>query len=254
MEMDVSALARRLMRPDRAGLAEARRVITGLTDARAAWEALAVAEVIGPAWIANPERRFCGALDPASRSKWPTSVPQCLALASDVSGAEEVECLARDVIRALEVWGCPPHTRVAWRYGGYPGSGNGNRYRTTAHAAASSGACVNATLEEQRAWSDEADRLREEVWASYQPGGSHAPLDAGWDVVAAFWWQLADRRRSVVRPELIPRSRAARAALAGRQLRSLRSPFEPLLAIWHLGYAFGEITADDVVLVVPEIE
>ena len=73
--------------------------------------------------------------------------------------------------------------------------------------------------------------------------------------MAAFWWGLAIRRRGIVPPELIPlRSRSAHKALAGRQLRTLRNPFEPMLAIWQLGYGCGELTAHDIVLVVPEIE
>jgi hypothetical protein len=110
------------------------------------------------------------------------------------------------------------------------------------------------TLEGYRAWSDQAERLEKEIMATYEPSGSLAPLRLSSDVLAAFWWQIADQRRCTVPPRFIPDSRAARAALTGRQFHSLRNPFEPLLAIWRLGYAFSHITAHDVVLVVPKIE
>jgi hypothetical protein len=34
----------------------------------------------------------------------------------------------------------------------------------------------------------------------------------------------------------------------------LQDRFEPMLAIWQLGYGCGEFTPHDIVLVVPEIE
>lgn len=147
-------------------------MVAELADPRQAWEALAAAGIIEPEWISHPARRFCGIDGRASRSKWPTSVPMCLALAADAPGVEAVES-----------------------------------------------------------------------------------LEAGWDAVAAFWWDLATRRRGTVPPGLLPRqSRFADKALAGRRLRALRNPFEPMLAIWGLGCGCGELTAHDIVLVVPEIE
>ena len=81
METDTATLLQRILRPDRQRLAEARAVIAGIGDARHAREALATAGVIGPEWIAHPLRRFCDMRDSASRSRWPTSVAMCLALA-----------------------------------------------------------------------------------------------------------------------------------------------------------------------------
>jgi hypothetical protein len=51
---------------------------------------------------------------------------------------------------------------------------------------------------------------------------------------------------------------AVTAACAGRwracdALAGVASPFEPLLALWQLGYVPEAITADGVVLVAPEV-
>lgn len=252
MQMDYSALAQRILRPDRPGLVEARAVVGEISDARHAWKALAAAGILGSAWIADPDRRFCGVGHDGSRSRWPTSVPMCLALAADISGAEAVEGLARDHVRALEPWGCPPHTRVAWSYGGEPGR---SEYKCRAHAAAMDAAARNATPAERDRWVDEAWGMYMPFWEAYRAGGARGCLAVREDAVGAFWWRLATRRRGAVPPGLIPRrSRTAHRGLAGRRLRALRNPFESLLAIWQLGYACGEITADDIVLIVPEIE
>lgn len=249
--MDYEALSRRISNPDRPRLAEARAVVGEVTDPRRAWESLVEAGFVSPAWITNPDRRFCGGEDGASRSKWPTSVSMCLALAADVPGIEAAESFARDFVEALEPWGCRPLTRVAWWYGGEPGQ---SVPRCSAHAAAQAAAQGTGLHGEWRGWYDEATQIREQVWSGYRAGGSRACLEAGWDAVAAFWWRLAVRRRGIVPPELIPRTRASHKALAGRPLRSLRDPFEPIMGIWQLGYGCGELTDHDIVLVMPKID
>jgi len=227
-------------------------VVGATEDPRTAWNALATARIIEPEWLTDPHRRFCDAEDEATRSRFPISVPMCLALAADVPGVEAVEALARDLIRALEVWGCPQHTRVAWSYGARPD--HRSVYRCRAHAAARAAAEATGGAVENRSWFDETEKLRTRIWEAQGPDPFNALGYAGGEIIAAFWWDLACRRRGIVPPELIPRRpRSARRALMGRMIRTLPSPFERILGIYGHGYALGGITDQDIVLIAPEI-
>lgn len=238
------AFAARVLEPKRARLAEVDAALTGLTCAETAWQRLIDGGLVPRAWFDHPTRDFCEPHNAGARSRRPTSIAACRALASDVDGVEAAEAHLLEAVRRLVPWGAPSVARVVWCVGGSP---KGSLSRALAHASVSSFR-VEVDGERWREWSDESRALERRV--SSAPG--IAALEATWDAVAAHWWQIAARERWPVMPEtLAGQPRRVRERLAGRLIRHLASPFDPLLEVWWLGYARGEITARDATLIVP---
>jgi hypothetical protein len=240
------AFAARVLQPKRGRLAEVDAALTGLTCAETAWRRLIDRGLVPRAWLDHPTRDFCEPHDVSARGRRPSSIAACRALASDVDGVEAAEAHLLEAVRRLEPWGAPSVERVVWCVGGSP---RGSVSRTLAHASVSSFR-AEAVDVPWRVWSDEALELGRRVSSS--PGV--AALEASWDAVAAHWWQIAARERWPALPERFARQpRRVRERLAGRLIRHLASPFDPLLEVWCLGYARGAITARDVTLVVPAV-
>jgi hypothetical protein len=240
------AFATRVLNPNRGRLAEVDAALAGLTCVETAWQRLVDRGLVPRAWFDHPVRDFCEPHDLRARSRRPTSMAACRALASDVDGVEAAEAHLLEAVRRLEPWGAPSVARAVWCVGGSP---RGSLYRALAHASVSSyrGDVDHARW---RAWSDEALELDRRV--SSAPGV--AGLEATWDAVAAHWWQIAARERWPVMPKTVAgQPRRVRERLTGRLIRHLASPFEPLLEVWWSGYARGPITTRDATLVVPAL-
>lgn len=130
MQPHLDALDHRILRPARTRLAAARATTAGMTDPRAAWEALAARGIIPPSWLADPRRGFqglCGVchgrLDGDvclactgqgdTFEPWPTSVRLAVALAADVPGVSRAEALAAtDPRRDRIVWSLADYDQV----------------------------------------------------------------------------------------------------------------------------------------------
>lgn len=251
-------LPERLGRPRRPRLDAARAAVAGCARSRlAALEALASRGVVPEGWVGDPARRF------RTGPRWaePLKSSHAVALAADPEGVLAAEALARDYVRRLRYYDAPAldPPAVLWTFRAprlYA------RRRNTWGFFARRYAGLDA-------------RLRDMLW------GSELPLDA---VPLARRPRGADRsiytrETSVLFADLrqyallgVARSRGLGvtttrvperwwtlpAAEQQRQTRvefrrfeELPDPFEPLLAIWRLGYALGPFDRDAIELVAP---
>lgn len=194
----------------------------GPTTGREAWETVAPTE-----WLADERRRF------ERSGESPATVRDAVALASDPSGVATVESLARSFAmkaHALLKTGHAPSS-VGWKFV------DARRYRSRFCARAQdrtgdqlfAAACAGVGTKGEEA-------LRSSV-ASHLDGELTALRGAllkrlgpvAWDVVALVGWH-------------------ARLVAHG-----IDSPFDPLLALWELGYALDEVADERTVLVAPAV-
>jgi hypothetical protein len=68
----------------------------------------------------------------------------------------------------------------------------------------------------------------------------------------AAWWERAVETGAHVRSRR--REFTAPDRVANKPFFALPNPFEPLLAIWRLGYCLGAIGAEAAVLIAPEVD
>ncbi len=266
---DNEAYARGLLRPRRPDLAAALAAFAGSDDPREVWARLAP-----PARVDGPPRRFRGwcqrclrsGLDdvvrcPACRGSGygvfdvPSSHEQAIALCADPVGFVEAERLACEAVSRLRDWGCPQPAALVWTLGWE------RFWREIEFDRALGTARVVAEWAAMSAPDDAfatALANSDDLAARLSATGAACWGDAFRDAWGAACWPLAVASRgSVVRPPGgVPGYfwDDAGAALAGRPLADLPDPFAPLASLWATGYAIEEVTRDELVLVVPEVE
>ncbi len=174
----------------------------------------------------------------------PPSKTIAVALAGDPEGVEAVEELAREAATRLGPWGFAEKARLTWRVGGplpaWPWA-----------------------LSEQLRLFDFLQRGEREVWLSpaskafqrrsdevgigafFSQAQRHAEGDQFWRSASARGDRVRAGYEGVLGEELHPAE-----ALVGRPFAELANPFEPLLAIWELGYVPVSMTQESIVLMV----
>lgn len=253
MASELERLARRILRPDRPRLADARAAVAGISDPREAWEVLATRGLVRDDARPAPHRDFAPqpsdvlVLTPTGVASWrpqptPTTVRAAVAIASDPAGIATAEALVCEVRQRLEPWGVPRPRGIRWRI-------------------------------EERPWGGmAADRPWMPSWPAVHRFGD--PDAVGQQLPGEFWrrWPLntrslgrrfaqdlaahAEWRRLVARGARVTPTCAAvpvtpGASVVGMAFAALPDPFEPLLAVWGLGYAVDAIAEEVVVLVAP---
>lgn len=237
MDIDYPRLAGRILRPARPGLAAAQAAVQGITDAAAAWQALAARAVIPAAWIDDPRRSFAGS------RRHPPTVAACVALACDPAGMATVEALALAVAARLAACGAGSASRVQWRVGAL------TDHDLLARPPREPTGALHSML---LGVHESADTT---VWGEGEPAWVIHP-----DVPRRVWPEYRDFKDRVAFGRLDREHSAAdlwrSAALNGyrlddvaRPIAELDDPFAPLLAIWDHGYALDAIIDDTAVLV-----
>lgn len=176
----------------------------------------------------------------------PPTIDACLALASDPDGIAAAEAHAEEALARLAPWRSAAGGGVIWRIGG--------PLRDTRWAL----------CEELRLF-DFLQHGEARVWES----PAHTAFAArAHDAGKGAFWVLAQRhacgdqfwRSAAERGERAPLERSGvldevlrpPPAVAGRPFAEIPNPFEPLLAIWELGYVPADFTGGSAVLIVPK--
>lgn len=251
-------LPRRLGRPQRPHLDAARAAVAACSRGRlSALEALASRGLLPPEWVGDPSRRF----RTGARAIEPLKSTHAVALAADLEGVVTAEELAREYIRRLRYFGGP--TRVPgvtlWTFRTlqlYARSRRtesaffGRRYAQLGEpllTALGWDDPVAASLPRGRSvvrrcslggWSiEETSVLHEDIRQYGRLATARVRgLSLTTPVVADRWWTLP--------APLVHR-------VERRPFAALPDPFEPLLALWRLGYALGNFDAQQCELVAP---
>ncbi len=252
MSRDWTAFARRVLRPGRPRLPEARAVVIGMKDVREAWEALMVRGLVpapehdprgafrerpaaadGPTW--QPFREDAGAA--GDGPALPVSIDAAVTLACDPRGVARASELALAFAAESVAWEVPSvrrvaATRVAWRvvaaerwYQSYL-----DRYRMAMIAQELSRALV-VRIPKLAAVMD--------VRAVLDVTGRGYALRVAEDVAACVLWPEAVAR-DLRRPD-------------GVAYRELGDPTATMIDLWATGYALDHIRGDTVVLVAPAL-
>lgn len=251
MTRDWTDFARRVLRPGRPRLPEARAVVIGMTDVREAWEALVVRGL-----VPGPERADRGAFReralPAEGPRWeplrddrtasndpplPDSIDAAVTLACDPRGVAQAGVLALAFAAHSLPWELPSAprvapTRVAWKvvaaerwHQDYL-----RRYRMAmiVHELAALLRVRAPTLASVRSVRAVLDLTGEAY--------SHRVAE---DAAAYELWQQVTAR-DLRRPD-------------GTRYRELPDPTTPLIDLWSTGYALDAVRGDTVVLVAPAL-
>ncbi|MCP3164096.1 hypothetical protein [Myxococcus qinghaiensis] len=157
------------------------------------------------------------------------TVDECLALAGDPIGIAQAEVHAAEVARRLAPWGAPIPMRIAWRVIDPSRIGPAkdparSLIQRTLFADAVASAEYNRAFTQSRTAFKSRFNVRAEARVDFA-------LDAAWRAVGG---------RLALPDGLVP--------------GPLPNPFEPLLAIWTLGYALYAIRRQGLTLLAPAIE
>jgi hypothetical protein len=195
----------------------------GPASAREAWETVAPME-----WLGDERRRF------ERGGEAPPTVRDAVAIASDPEGISTAETLARSFAQSCH--GLLQSARTGQDIGWKVVDPKRFRSRFCARAQARSGELVFVAACDASTSTGGAEAKRSSV-----PQSINSELDAirnalirsagpvAWDVVALLGWHLR---------------------LIGH---GVRSPFEPLVSLWELGYALDELADERTVLAAPTI-
>lgn len=277
--MDAAALAKRLLRPARPHLAEARRIVAAAAGAEAAWSEL-VARGLAPSPAAKsvdgtPLRRFlvddgtcsschgshriggwrpcpdCRATGRSTRvADRPATLDECVAFA-DAEAMLRAEALGREVARRVAQWyGTPPATVVcSWRVlDDQPAEPSTELARVPAiergillfSTTSSVSLSVRGALRRHAGEPPEPPPGVVESW--------EAPLSL---VVPALFVQQEEWRRAAALG-LTPYQRPGRAAPSA-PFAELDDPYEPIFALLDTGYLLDAVLYGDVRLFAPAV-
>lgn len=253
--------------PRRDRFAEASAVARDADSPADAWERMATRAIVPFDWVGSSARGFVGyapdaPLDLARVSETPPTTAACVAFASDAPGvlaAEELarEMLAREMLARLAPWTSVAPRRIVWASGdavlplSLDASGfawlDRDLYRTCARWAKVPYARHHRSDRSQarRAARQRLTSERSERWRTL----FEAPLD---DRVATLshdlaltlrLWNLAAREHLhlALHGTIVP---GRRRTLVATPVARIASPFEPLLALYGLGYGLGPVTRD----------
>lgn len=247
-------------------------------SAAEAWEAMIARALLPLDYVDDPLRRFArwerpeagGEPAPGPREALPPTRAACVAIASDARAVATAEALGREVALRLAPWGVRAGPAVTWLVGASPLppplGGNGfaairGALETLAWAWARSPRVARYALRDRSSARRERLRAlrleRDERWLGVRRGDeahdASAPL-AGLFRAMELWafasGEFLHVSRAAARMHRLPE------ALVGARVGGLPSPFEPLAALYELGYGLGPVTAEGVHLaaVEPELE
>lgn len=250
-----------LGRPRQPRLAEARAAVAACTRSRmAALEALAVRGLIPMDWVGDPARRF------RRGRRWaePIKSAHAVALAADPEGVLAAEQLARDYARRLRYFGAPAldPAAVVWtfralklyaRRSSRDDAFFARRYHRVADLLDDVSGQTDPLFTELPGGRRVVRRYSAGGWPVYetsvlftdirQSARLRAARASGLEfetrVIPERWWTLP------------PAEQARRTRVESCRFDALPDPFEPLLAIWRLGYALGPFDGDAVELIAP---
>lgn len=251
MSRDWTAFARRVLLPGRPRLPEARTAVIGMTDVRAAWEALVVRGLVpapehesrgafrerptaaeGPPW--QPFRdEHARPDDPAL----PASVDAAVVLACDPRGIAQAGELALAFAAQSVAWEAPTGapsivTRAAWRVSPPDGwfQHYGDRYRMAT--------LLSELVRALDARPAELPAVRA-VRSVLDITGKGYAMRVADDVAACVLWDEAVER-DLVRAD-------------GTAYRALPDPTSTMIELWATGYALDHVRGDTAVLVAPAL-
>ena len=192
------------------------------------WEAMAARELITLAWVDDPDRRFAQGESPRELTLSPHPVCSgcCVAFAADVANVLAAEALARECVARLVPFGGPSPRTVAWR-----ASVGRSLWETMPGTGAAESAARAEVRDRLVGVSPSTDLLAD----AYRPSLTLARLH---------------QRYAVLWPQAVPTARIR----YGHYAEHAGNPFEPLVAIWALGYQLELITAEAIVMRAPEYE
>ncbi|MFO0605763.1 MAG: hypothetical protein U0324_21450 [Polyangiales bacterium] len=252
-------LVARLGRPQRARLDDARAAVAACSRSRlGALEALAARGVIPAEWVGDPGRWF----RVGPRRAEPLKSTHAVALAADVAGVLAAEELAREYVQRLRPYGGPARVPAValWTF-------------RTRKLYAPCGFTADARRFAQRY--ARLDRALWEVFAGENAPPKGIPPGRGTSLRhTSGGWMIYET--SVMFEDLWQHARLRAAAARGLSMRvrvlserwwtlpppaqervewvrydALPDPFEPLLAIWRLGYALGAFDEEKFELFAP---
>lgn len=253
------ALGRRVLRPERARLVEARGAIEGVIDPRAAWETLSARGLVPEGELYAKHRAFRRAEGPWAPCP-PTPYDAAL-VASDSAAMRTAEELAREFLEAARPLGVTAPERFLWEVDREPFD---DARQPVGHAVVHAFAKSVEVL--MRHYTPpEYLRVYEPVWGVME--GSELPEEKGRPgddgLPFPFWYSRFAYEQACLerlwshaaeaKKKLRPSSKSPLAHLRGVSFAEQRNPFTPLLAVWRTGYAVDEVCDEGVVLVCPSV-
>ena len=236
------------MRPDRPRLAEARAVVIGLTDVRAAWEALIARSLVPAPSSPYDPGAYRGHGSLGHGTEWqplthtsesrptPPTIDDAVALASDPEGISRASRLAAEFLARVRPWRREERPEDApqrvWRVLKLP---------------ASEGLAADDALaglyDEMLARIPSGTWSRSVAQAAQRACGHVTGAVAqrfSVDVVWAMRWQM-----------LVARD--LRQAVTGLPYAEMPDPTGPRMAVWGLGYAIGNISSGGLTMIAPAV-
>ncbi len=257
----------RYYRPRRARFDEAAAAAREADTAAEAWESMAARGLIPFDWVPHATRRFVAHAPGAACAPqaYPPTRAACVAFASDARNLLAAEELARELAARLAPWGVRAPPSVVWVTAGWllPLSLRASGFAPLldalhglgeAWATPRVGRYALRDRSKARVAAREASaRERRERWAAVRDGPHAHPaavISADLARALALWEFARDEHLHVSRLATFPRRLPQ--ALAGVRVASLPSPFEPLVALYELGYGLGPVTPEALHLVAVE--
>lgn len=251
------ALGKRLLRPERPRLAEARAAVEGVTDAREAWETLVARGFVPDDEVDVSYRKYR-----RGRGQWapsPATARDAAVVAADFAAMLTAEELAREFLAAAKAVGVVASERFLWETGWPRSRAAGASVHDALDAAG------DAALD--AAGDDRMERAGKSVWPMVRAAGfpyefedlegqsagaefeeffaSHIAATAG-DA-----WVWADAAKRGLR--LAANAKGVAKSARGELVRDLPDPYEPLLALWGTGYGLDRAGEEGVTLVCPRV-
>ena len=255
-------------RPSRPLLGAALDVARDSHSPAEAWEAMASRGIIPPDWAPHDTRCFVPDDDEGEVvAGWcPPTRSACVAFASDAAGVVTAESLAWELAARLAVWGVARPRRVCWRVGPrvHPLSLRSAGFAPVVGTLRTLVALWSASPRQARyALRDRSSRrreareaLREDRTAQHDAllyGQGSARLCGLADELShlAALWDFATREFLHISKLAVLRNRLP-GELVGVRVGAMRSPVEPLVALYGLGYGLGPLTAETLTLTAVE--
>ncbi len=249
-------------RPRRDRFAEASAVARDADSPADAWERMAARAIVPFDWVGSSARGFVeyapdAPLDLARSSEAPPTLAACVAFASDAPGVLAAEELAREMLARLAPWTAHAPRRIVWASGdavlplalGASGFAWLDRdlFRACARWATVPYARHHRSdrsrarrAARQRLTSERSERWRTLLDAPFDDGVAALSRDLARTLRL---WELAAREhlRLALPGTLVP---GGHRTLVATPVARIASPFEPLLALYGLGYGLGPVTRD----------
>ena len=222
------------------------------TKTRELWEQLNSRGLIPDAWLDEPSRSFGtpNHKSIAEATATPTDMLTALCVASDPQGISMAERLAFEVLARLRPWYRAPNPqKIVWIFGdrdfwAWGGSMNKGRSHLSEgfHFLLPTNAKETALVRGEGLDATYA-ALKEATTKGWESAFSIARLDLSF---AHLWERQAEVGKHIPGDT---KGKPFPAALRGRLLREVKSPFAALVDLWALGYAFADFGKDNIVLI-----